>query len=213
MTGNEYVQLKQIINVYPKDNILVWNWQGVSLEKESQHVSPKITDSIQYKVIEELKKDNYDIIYDDDYSGEIADVVTLKLHPDKLSVGLYHLKFAIDGKVTEQVKNLYEVCGQAQKSVHWKHKEGTEFINHLLRRETKNRNGQTCSRLEVGTKKDLEKLLSIAKKEIPMEYEIYIVQPGFSKATATNEILTLLGVTENYLKEVAGINLKVIANQ
>ena len=212
LTGNEYVQLKQIINVYPKDNILVWNWQGVSLEKESQHLSPKITDSIQFKVIEELKKDNYDIIYDDDYSGEIADVVTLKLHPDKLSVGFYHLKFAINGKVTEQVKNLYEVCGQAQKSVHWKHKEGTEFINHLLRRETKNRNGQTCSRLEVGTKKDLEKLLSIAKKEIPMEYEIYIVQPGFSKATATDEILTLLGVTENYLKEVAGINLKVISS-
>lgn len=213
LTGNEYVQLKQIINVYPKDNIIAWNWQGVSLEKESQHVSPKITNSIQYKVIEELKKDNYDIIYDDDYSGEIADVVTLKFHSDKLSVGLYHLKFAIDGKVTEQVKNLYEVCGQAQKSVHWKHKEGAEFINHLLRRETKNRNGQTCSRLEVGTKKDLEKLLSIAKKEIPMEYEIYIVQPGFSKAKATNEILTLLGVTENYLKEIAGINLKVIANQ
>lgn len=212
LTGNEYVQLKQIINVYPKDNILAWNWQGVSLEKESQHVNPKITDSIQYKVIEVLKKDNYDIIYDDDYSGEIADVVTLKLHPDKLSVGLYHLKFAIDGKVTEQVKNLYEVCGQAQKSVHWKHKDGAEFINHLLRRETKNRNGQTCSRLEVGTKKDLEKLLSIAKKEIPMEYEIFIVQPGFSKATATNEILTLLGVTENYLKEVAGINLKVISS-
>ncbi|PKP07412.1 MAG: helicase [Bacteroidetes bacterium HGW-Bacteroidetes-5] len=212
LAGNEYVQLKQIINVYPKDNIIAWNWQGVSLEKESQHVNPKITDSIQYKVIEELKKDNYDIIYDDDYSGEIADVVTLKLHPDKLSVGLYHLKFAIDGKVTEQVRNLYEVCGQAQKSVHWKHKDGAEFINHLLRRETKNRNGQTCSRLEVGTKKDVEKLLSIAKKEIPMEYEIYIVQPGFSKATATNEILSLLGVTENYLKEVAGINLKVISS-
>lgn len=212
LTGNEYVQLKQIINAYPKDNIIAWDWSGVSLEKESQHVYPKITDSIQYKVIEELKKDNYDIIYDDDYSGEIADVITMKLHPDKLSVGLYHLKFAIGGKVTEQIKNLYEVCGQAQKSVHWKHKEGTEFINHLLRRETKSRNGQTCSRLEIGTKKDLEKLLSIAKKEIPMEYEIYIVQPGFSKATATNEILTLLGVTENYLKEVAGINLKVITS-
>ena len=212
LTGNEYVQLKQIINIYPKDNILAWNWQGVSLEKESQHVNPKITDSIQYKVIEELKKNSYDIIYDDDYSGEIADIVTLKLHPDKLSVGLYHLKFAIDGKVTEQIKNLYEVCGQAQKSVHWKHKDGAEFINHLLRRETKSRNGQTCSRLEVGSKKDLEKLLSIAKKEIPMEYEIYIVQPGFSKATATNEILTLLGVTENYLKEVAGINLRVITS-
>jgi hypothetical protein len=213
LTGNEYVQLKQSINGYPKDNIIAWNWYGVSLKKESQHVNPKITDSIQYKVIEELKKENYNIIYDDDYSGEIADVVTLKLYPEKLSVGLYHLKYAIEGKVTEQVKNLYEVCGQAQKSVHWKHKEGTEFINHLLRRETKKRNGQTCSRLEVGTKQDLERLLSIAKKEIPVEYEIYIVQPGFSKAAATDEILTLLGVTENYLKEVAGINLKVIANQ
>jgi superfamily II DNA or RNA helicase len=214
LTGNEYVQLKQMINVYPKDNILAWNWRGISLDKESQHVTPKIKDSIQYKVIEELKKEGtYDIIYDDDYSGEIADVVTLKLYADKLSVGLYHLKFAIGGIVTSQVKNLYEVCGQAQKSVHWKHKDGAEFINHLLRRATKNRNGHTCSRLEIGTKKDLERLLSIAKKEIPMEYEIFIVQPGFSKSNVTNEILTLLGVTENYLKEVAGINLKVIANQ
>jgi superfamily II DNA or RNA helicase len=213
LTGNEYVQLKQIINVYPKNNIITWNWTGVSLEKESQHVNPKITDSIQYRVIQELKKDKYDIIYDDDYSGEIADIITMKLNSDKLSIGMYHLKFAINGKVTDQVKNLYEVCGQAQKSVHWKHKEGSEFINHLLRRETKNRNGQSCSRLEVGTSKDLEKLLMIAKKEIPMEYEIYIVQPGFSKTTATVEILTLLGVTDNYLKEIAGINLKVIANQ
>lgn len=213
LTGNEYVQLKQIINVYPKDNIIAWNWQGVSLCNESQQVYPKITDSIQYKVIEELKKGDFDIIYDDDYSGEIADVITIKLYPDKICVGLYHLKFAIDGRVSDQIKNLYEVCGQAQKSVHWKHKEGADFFNHLLRRENKKRNGYSCSRLEVGTKQELEKLLSIAKKEIPMEYEIYIVQPGFSKTTATNEILTLLGVTENYIKEVAGINLKVIANQ
>lgn len=46
-----------------------------------------------------------------------------------------------------------------------------------------------------------------------MEFEIYIVQPGFSKDNATNEILTLLGVTDMYLKDYAGINLKVIANQ
>lgn len=213
LTGNEYVQLKQIINVYPRENITVWDWQGVSLEKESQQVYPKITDSIQYRVIEELKKGDFDIIYDDDYSGEIADVITMKLHSDKLNVGLYHLKYAIDGKVSEQIKNLYEVCGQAQKSVHWKHKDGKDFINHLLRRQIKIRNGQECSRLEVGMVQDLKKLLSIAKQKIPMAFEIFIVQPGFSKSSATNEILTLLGVTENYIKEVAGINLKVIASE
>lgn len=213
LTGNEYVQLKQVIQVYPRENIIAWDWQGVSLEKESQQVNPKITDSIQYRVIEKLKKDNFDIIYDDDYSGEIADIITIKLHSDKLCVRLYHLKYAIDGRVSEQIKNLYEVCGQAQKSIHWKHKDGKDFINHLLRRQTKTRNGQVCSRLEVGTLRDLEKLLSIAKQKIPMEFEIYIVQPGFSKLNATNEILTLLGVTENYIKEVAGISLKVIASE
>ena len=46
-----------------------------------------------------------------------------------------------------------------------------------------------------------------------MVFEIFIVQPGFSKLNTTNEILTLLGVTENYIKEVAGINLKVIASE
>ncbi|MDR1583121.1 MAG: DEAD/DEAH box helicase family protein [Prevotellaceae bacterium] len=212
LTGNEYIQLKQQINVYPKENIIAWNWQGISLEKESQQVNPKLTDSIQYRVIGELKKSDFDIIYDDDYSGEIADVITMKLCSDKLCVGLYHLKYAIDGKVSGQIKNLYEVCGQAQKSVHWKHKEGTEFLNHLLRRETKTRNGQECSRLEVGTKERLIYFLSIAKQKIPMEFEIFIVQPSVSKENATNEILTLLGVTDMYLKDYAGINLKVIAN-
>lgn len=213
LTGNEYVKLKQLISTYPKEHIIPWSWKGVSLNKESQHVNPKITDSIQYKVIQELKKGDYDIIYDDDYSGEIADVITMKLHSDKLIVNLYHLKYAKEGRVSDQITNLYEVCGQAQKSVHWKYKEGKEFVNHLLRRETKRRKGKTCSRLEVGHRHDLEKLLSIAKKEIPVEYEIYIVQPAISKENSTEDMLTLLGVTDNYLKEIAGINLKIIGSE
>lgn len=212
LTGNEYVQLKHTIVAYPRDEIIAWDWEGVNLSVESQGVLPKVTDSIQYKVIEELKKDYFDIIYDDDYSGEIADVIAMKLLPDKIKVNLYHLKYALGGKVTGQVKNLYEVCGQAQKSIHWKHKDGKEFIDHLLRRENKTLSGNSCSRIERGTIKDIEKLLKIAKQEIPIEFEIYIVQPGFSKKDATVEILTLLSVTEKYIKDVAGINLKVIAS-
>lgn len=212
LTGNDFIELKQAIGQYPKELIQVWDWTGVDLRKEAQGINPKQTDSIQYKVIEELKKTDVDIIYDDDYSGEIADVVTLKLHPDKIKVNMYHLKFAIDGVVSAQIKNFYEVCGQAQKSVHWKHKDSVEFVNHLLRRKTKRRNGQECSRLERGTDRDLEKLLAIAKKEIPVEFEIFVVQPGASVATITPEILTLLGVTENFVKEIGGVNLKVITS-
>lgn len=212
LTGNEYVELKQSIGVYPRNEIIAWDWTGVNINVESQHVQPKKTDSIQYNVIQRLKADDFDIIYDDDYSGEIADLIAFKLEPEKIKVKMYHLKYAIDGVVSNQIKNFYEVCGQAQKSIHWKHKDGKELINHLLRRETKSKNGHTCSRLEKGTQADLVKLLNVIKNEIPVEYEIFIVQPGFSKASASNEILTLLGVTETYIKEFADINLKIIGS-
>ncbi|WP_348800413.1 DEAD/DEAH box helicase [Flavobacterium adhaerens] len=212
LTGNEYYELKQQIGIYPKSELISWNWDGVNLRNEAQGVRPKIIDSIQYKVIEELKQEDFDIIYDDDYSGEIADIVAIKSHLDKIEIKLYHLKFAIDGVVSNQIKNFYEVCGQAQKSVHWKHKSGKDFINHLLRRETKSKNGVTCSRLEKGNRNDLVKLLGILKNEIPVEYEILIVQPGLSKAKASDDILTLLGITATYIKEFADINLKVITS-
>lgn len=211
LTGNDFVKIKPMGH-FPKTEIIVWDWVGVDLKAESQGVNPKITNSIQFKVIQELSKTDVDIIYDDDYSGEIADVVTIKLNDDKIKITLYHLKFALEGRVSDQIKNFYEVCGQAQKSVHWKHKEGSEFINHLLKRENKKFKNASCSRLERGTINDLEKLLKIAKKEIPVEFEIYIVQPGASQSTITNDILTLLGVTENFIREIGGINLKVITS-
>src|SRR5690606_35727060 len=212
LTGNEYYELKQQIGIYPKDQLISWNWYGVNLRNEAQGIQPKKLDSIQYKVIEQLKQEDFDIIYDDDYSGEIADVVAIKAHSDKIEIKLYHLKFALDGLVSNQIKNFYEVCGQAQKSVHWKHKSGKDFINHLLRRETKSKKGLSCSRLEKGNRNDLVKLLGILKNEIPVEYEILIVQPGLSKARASDDILTLLGVTATYIKESADINLKVITS-
>lgn len=212
LTGNDFVELKQNIGQYPKDNIIAIDWSGVDLSKEAQGVNPKVDNSIQFKVIADLKQTDVDIIYDDDYSGEIADVITMKLHDDKIKINLYHLKYATGGVVSNQIKNFYEVCGQAQKSVHWKHKDGSSLINHLLKRETKKRNGQSCSRLEKGTINNLEKLLEIAKKEIPVEFEIFIVQPGVSKAAISEDILTLLGVTENFIKETAGISLQVITS-
>jgi hypothetical protein len=54
-----------------------------------------------------------------------------------LDLQFYHLKFAKDGLVNTRVDNFYEVCGQALKSIHWKHKNGGEFFEHLILRETK----------------------------------------------------------------------------
>ncbi len=213
LQGNEYVLLKQTIQPYPTSLLIAWSWNGVDLSKESQGVEPLKTESIQYKVIQELKIDDFDIIYDDDYSGEIADIITIKESDDEINIQFYHLKFAKDGLVNTRIDNFYEVCGQAQKSIHWKYRSGFDFFQHLLRREIKVRNGNVRSRLEKGTKQDLERLLAIAKNRKPMNFEIFIVQPSLSKQNTSDSILTLLGVTSNYLKEVADIDLKVIVSE
>lgn len=46
-----------------------------------------------------------------------------------------------------------------------------------------------------------------------MNFEVFIVQPSLSITNTSQSILTLLGLTENYLKEVGDINLKVIVNE
>lgn len=181
------------------------------MSKEAQKINPKLTDSIQFRCIENLKESAYDIIYDDDYSGEIADVIAMKITDEKIQVDLFHLKYAKDGVVSGRIDNLYEVCGQAQKSVHWKFKEGRDFVDHLLRRKVKRREGEECSRIEKGTEDDISKLYSLAKRKFPMNFKIHIVQPSITRKNITQDQLTLLAVTENYLK-AKGIDFEVIGN-
>ena len=196
LCGTEYIELPTPPAIFNKNRIIQWNWEGVNLGEESQGVAPNLKiNSIQYRVFQELMAGDYDIIYDDDNAGEIADVITMKLANNKIQIGLYHLKF-----------------GQAQKSANWKYKEAEELIDHMLRRETKHEGGFECSRIQKGDKDTLVKLLKLAKKKIPVEYSIYIVQPGASKADMSNEILTLLGVTDSYLKDKTGIDLQVITS-
>ena len=211
LCGTEYIELKTPPAIYNRNRIDGWNWQGVDLAVESQGVAPNIkTNSIQYHVVQKLMAGDYDIIYDDDNAGEIADVITLKQADNTIHVGLYHLKFAQGGEVTNRISNFYEVCGQAQKSANWKYKETEELVDHMLRREIKREGGNECSRIQKGDKATLVKLLKLAKKKIPVSYSIYIVQPGASKAGVSDEILTLLGVTDSYLKDKTGIDLRAI---
>lgn len=171
LEGNEFVEIKSVIRPYPVESLISWKWDDVDLSKEAQGVNPIQMDSIQYKVLQVLQQLDFDIIYDDDYSGEIADIITIKETMDTINVQFYHLKFAKDGVVSARVDNFYEVCGQAQKSIHWKYKSGLEFFQHLLRREEKKKNGVSRSRIEKGSREDIERLLRIAKNQKPMSFE------------------------------------------
>lgn len=211
LEGNSYVEFKEKIIMYPKDKIKTMSWENVDLSQESMGFRNKNLRSIQYYFIEYLKTENFDVIYNDDNSGEIADIIAIKDDSEAIDVDLYHLKYAIGGKVSNDINNLYQVCGQTQKSLNWYFRDNKEFIDHLLRREYKKKiSGQ--SRLEKGTLDDLERILNIVKNHKPIKFRIYIVQPGFSKNEVSDPILNLLAVTANHLKILTNIDLGVIAS-
>lgn len=213
LQGNDYVKFNEDITLYPKEEIIGWDWPNVDISKESENFDNLRQDSIQYFFFQELLSDNsYNIIYNDDNSGEIADIIAIKDLPNEIKVEFYHLKYAVNGVVSNEIKNLYEVCGQAQKSLIWNHRDGDKFINHLLKRESlKNKKSQT--RLKKGTLEDLEQLLQVVKITKPIVFDIYIVQPGFSKQNVSDPILYQLGVASNHIKKQGNINLKVISSK
>ena len=83
----------------------------------------------------------------------------------------------------------------------------------MLRREMKRKGGMECSRIQKGSRDTLVTLLNLAKKQMPVCYSIYIVQPGASKANISDEALSLLGVTYSFLKDRTGIDLNVITSE
>jgi hypothetical protein len=97
--------------------------------------------SIQASVIRELKTRDYVMIVDDDGKGEAADVVAIRFDgdhaaPSSINVEFYRCKYSPEATPGQRIKDLYEVCGQAQKSIHWMSspEKKTDIFTHLLRR-------------------------------------------------------------------------------
>lgn len=207
------------------DAIEVWDWSAVDIKTESKRKTNAAAGtvtvfptSIQAHVIDQLQSKgwafDYDVIFDDDDSGESADIVAMKLAAgDRLIVHLFHLKYS-SGKQQNtgaRVDDLYEVCGQAQRSVVWKHPL-QKLFDHLRYRESKRQtdyNGE--SRFEKGTATDLARIEKKAKV-LELDFEVFIVQPGLSKSKVSNSQLDLLAATETYLIDTYAVSLRVISS-
>jgi len=187
-------------------------WDGVDLKHESQKVEPYITDSIQYYMIQDIEN-KYNYIIDDDGSGEIADIIAINTNETEILVDLYHLKYANGGKVSNNIDNLYVVCGQAQKCIRWKYTSGDVFFKHILYRNQLRLKKNESSRIIKGCEKDIVKLREQACNKKEMKFRVFIVQPGMSKSNASMEMMQLLGCTVQYLKQVANIPLHVICSE
>ena len=175
------------------------NWDGTLLNVESQ-TAQRRQDSIQFRAISELKSDAvpWDIILDDDGSGEIADVVAMRIDDNGLVIRFVHCKYSHGETPGARVADLYEVCGQAQKSVMWRRSDLTPFFSTLLDRASKKRKRTGVSPFEVG---DVRKLYEFRDRAVLLRplLDIVIVQPGLSASKATTQQLDLLASTREYL--------------
>jgi hypothetical protein len=217
LEGNQYVELKQVRPPYDAAKIEVWDWTGVDIRKESQGEG-KDENSIQARVIRELKRRDYVVIVDDDGKGEAADVVAVRLvgdeaAPSSIDVEFYHCKYSQEATPGQRIRDLYEVCGQTQKSVAWMSsaEKRSDLFTHLLRRDAMRQVAGRSSGLEVGDA-DLLQTVREMSHVCPVRLKVYIVQPGVSRANATPEQLRLMSVTETYLWETYQLPFGVIAS-
>jgi hypothetical protein len=210
LEGNSYTVLKSPTPPYSSEKIKVWNWTGVDLKKESQGVD-LLEDSIQFKVIEELKKKDYDVIFDDDGAGEIGDVLAIKDKGSSLELEIYHCKYSIESQPGARVADLYEVCGQAQKCISWLEKI-EDIFSHIQTRDVRRVSQSGVSRFMRGDRASIA-AYQMKIMRCPVNVSVKIVQPGLSVSSISESQLNLLSVTENYLMDTYKIPFTAIGNE
>lgn len=195
--------------VFDKGRLEAWDWTGVPLNKESMHkVRDKAT--IQYRTFERLQ-DDYDVIFNDDGSGEVADLLCLKEVDDGvIRLCLVHCKGAHGGKVSQDIRNFYVVCGQAQKNIAAKHK-GLPKVYHDLRRRQDAWLAEGASRFLKGDMKVLSYFKEKARRA-RLEFEVIVVQPGISASDVSEDGLRLLATTELYLVKTTEASFRVVVS-
>lgn len=194
---------------FRKEKLSVLDWADVDIRKESQGAE-RDEASIQYRVVKHLLAEReWDVVIDDDGSGEAADVVALAVDDDGLLIKLVHCKFSSESEPGGRVADLYEVCGQAHKSVRWK--RAPDLIEHLIRRERNRQAKYGRVGFETGDEAKLRSL-EYRVRALRSRLEIAVAQPGLSAARVSDSQLQLLACTEVYLHETALAKLEVICS-
>lgn len=193
---------------YNNELIEVFEWElyNVDIEKEFYKIGEKQTEfknSIHEGVENHLKNGNYDIIIYDHGSGEIADHITIKNGPT-IEVVLYHAKKSGGSQSGDRVNDVYDVCGQAVKSLIWT--TNKSIFKDKINSRIKDNN----SKFIIGDEILLNQIFNQPK---PINYSITIVQPGISKNDLSEKISTVLASTESYIESKNGLKFIVLASE
>lgn len=188
-----------------------WPWAGVDFQKESLWKDGvERPDSIQGYVARNYVDAGFDIVFDDDASGEAADLLCLKEEDDHIRLAFVHCKFAGGQSAGARVQDVVEVCSQAVRCTKWNGR-----FPHLCH-HIKNRNETLASygrpnRYIVGAPRDLTRLQKLNRVKT-VRPEILVAQPGLSKVNRTTEQTAVIAAAATYLKETIGVDINLICS-
>lgn len=205
--NNFHVPTPPLSTFFDKENINKLDWSGIDIQTESMGKECK-KESIQYRIFKEVEND-YDVIFNDDASGEAADIIAIRQESnDSFKLHLIHCKFSSSDKTGSRVDDFYTLCGQAQKCIRWKH-NGMEYLSdHIKNREESwKKEGET--RFLKGDMGDLNRLKKFSRHSASFVFEVSIVQPGLLKESVSDDVIQLLGSTEDYLLKTSGAKFNV----
>lgn len=151
-----------------------------------------------------LAASDADVIVYDHRTGECADFIVLKEHNSEVKVTLYHCKGAGGKPSGERVDDLYEVCGQATKSIQWRIKK--QLVKRL---KTRIRSG---SRFVKGDEQTLIDLLESDPRH-QLRTEVVAVQPGVSIGSISSKQVHLLSAANRQIIASGGEGLVLMASE
>lgn len=207
ITGDDRLLAPQTeVAPYPRSELQALDWiaGGVDIRVESQRPrGPKYrADSIQAFMVKYLTQTRtFDVLIDDDRSGEAADLVGLRVDRGDLLITLVHCKYSSSPTPGPRLADIYEVCGQAMRGARWRDNDALPLLEHLDRRAKayKRRTGDWP--FEVGDPETLFRIRQRAPQLYPRLATV-IAQPGLSIAASTDEQLRLIAGAASYVQTV-----------
>jgi hypothetical protein len=166
---------------------------------------------VQYRVWKILTDEApWEVVIDDDGTGEIADLFFVRRVDNRLEILLAHCKYSGGDAPGARVGDLYEVCGQAAKC-HKAKSDVPRTLDRAIRRELE-RSRRGRAGLIAGTLDTLRQIRDECWRLDPV-VTVLIAQPGLSRKAMSVEQSELLGCIQLYLSETYASGFRVLCSE
>ena len=175
--------------VFDQNNVIGIKWEEYNTDIKKEISGNNSIQSTLGKIL--CKNKNFSYIIYDHSSGEMADFITVEETPTFIEVSFYHVKGMSAANYNSSVSDVYEVAGQAVKSLIWLKNKQT-LINKMWQRQQSGK----C-KFQIGKYTDF---LATMKQHKPLVGKIVVVQPAISQTVAMPEkIQEVLGASRYYI--------------